>query len=676
MLRHRLQQDVCSKSFKSHRLVVQSRLMSGALLITSRPQYSPSPLLTNPGANRRFDSNAKSALPSHGKCFSSSGPYLQPYTSSAHPGKFSLDGASTVRSGRREKRSDVRDNNDDFNLRHRNPSRTRRIRRPQGGLGDHIYDSYKPRTPTRSPRKPQTTQSRSQVDPSFDVLSAIRPVFPHVEKPTPIQARLIPAIMQGQDVILMDETGSGKTFGSVLALLPEISRPHTGITTLYIVPHRDLAYQIESWCQKLVTAQPSTSIDPSTVVRVIARPNTTPQTFEQIRNNPPRILVSTPSALVDAMEGGNLKLERTLRRIVVDEVDAVMKIPLRYHKVQSRNYHAPEAAQVIDKLLRLMWERRRPKPQMITMSATLTLHVRSWLFKRKGWMSERVVRLHGIQEKIESGELGSIEHTQVTHSAVVVDADGRLRNLNDEVQQADSNSEDGERGILSEDPETVLGLLDQEDDGFGSKSLGNQSDSSHQPTTRLAKGVILPPSVLEAVATSVALDVSHRALLVIPNGVSIDPVVETLRGLGVQTRTLNLKEEIEHVSTRLENEVEAYGSPSSPETSQSTSSNLSLIGQDQGEEFVPNPTLLVATTTAVRGIDIPTLSHVYIVGGLESEEAYRHVAGRAGRFGMPGTVVSFVGADEAEKLLGGTGERRIRRTFERIGVQNAPFLHI
>ncbi|CCO30008.1 hypothetical protein RSOLAG1IB_06389 [Rhizoctonia solani AG-1 IB] len=481
--------------------------------------------------------------------------------------------------------------------------------------------------------------------------------------------------MQGRDVILIDEAGSGKTFGSVLALLPEISQPHHGITTLYIVPHRDLAYQIESWCQKLVAAQPSTSIDPSTVVRVIARPNTTPQTFVEIRDSPPRILVSTPSALVDAMESGNLRLGNTLRRIVVDEVDAVMKIPLRYHKVQLRNYHTPEAAQAIDKLLRLMWEGRRPKPQMVMMSATLTLHVRSWLFKQNGWMSERVVRLHGIKEKTESGELMSNERNQVTHSVVVVEADGRLRNLNDKDPQADSKFAGKKRGILSEDPGAVLSLLDKEDDEAGLNAPWNQRNLAHQPATRPAKGVILPPSVLEAVATSVALDVSHRALLVIPNGVSIDPVVETLRELGVETRTLNLKEEIQHVSTRLENELENT-IPNSPHTSQSSLSDPSLVGQDEGEEFASNPTLLVATTTAVRGIDIPTLSHVYIVGGLESEETYRHVAGRAGRFGTPGTVVSFVGADGAEKMLGGTGERRIRRTFERIGLQNVPFPHI
>ncbi|CAE6422042.1 unnamed protein product [Rhizoctonia solani] len=676
MLRRRLQQGVCFRTFRSHITTPSSRPTSGTLLINGHAsQSSLSRLLVNPRVIDSLDNKHTQTF--HEQYFSTFGPESS-NNSPAPSEKFSaekLDRPSRrwkTEPGHSRQSNTMDDNSRGFKYNNRYKDYTRRVIRPQEDLGGHFYNNYKPRAPTRRETKPPVPQSLSQVDTSFDILQAIRTTFPYIEKPTPIQARLIPAIMQGHDVILMDETGSGKTFGSVLALIPEISRPHVGITTLYVVPHRDLAYQIESWCQKLVIAQPSTSIDPSSVVRVIARPNTTEQTFAGIRKNPPRILVSTPGALIDAMQIGGLRLENTLRRIVIDEVDAVMKIPLRYHQVQLRNRHTPEVAQVIDNLLRLMWEDRRPKPQMVTMSATLKTHVRSWLFKQKGWMSERVVRLHGIQDKVELGEFEPSERTRMTHSAVVVETDGRLRNLNDEQGQPDGSGSGEGRGILSDDPEAILELLDQEG---GDRSLaGYDSGPPRQTTTRLTKGLILPPTILEAIATSVALDVSHRALLVIPAGVSINPVVETLRGFGVEARILNFQEEIEHVSTRLE-EPEVLTNSNPPNTSQTMSNDRPSAERDE-EEFVPNPTLLVATTTAVRGIDIPTLSHVYIVGGLESEDAYRHVAGRAGRFGMRGTVISFVGADGTEELLGGTGERRIRRTFERIGVQNTPFPHV
>ncbi|CAE6502644.1 unnamed protein product [Rhizoctonia solani] len=672
MLRHHLPPSVCSRTFRFFHATCLSRSIPRAPLLGNsslRAQHSRLPEIN------QFLESAKSAQTPRREYSSSFGSeYPGAQSSPRYSEKFSVDKSDT--SGRQWKTErtqfEERDDKKGFLPKFRSP---RRIRRPRADLGGHLYDNYKPKEPTRHKIEPQDTQPSFRVNTSFDILQAIQTAFPHVERPTSIQARLIPAIMQGSDVILMDETGSGKTFGSVLALLPEISQPHSGITTLYVVPHRDLAYQIESWCQKLVSTQSSPSMDLSTLVRVIARPNTTPENFADIRKNPPRILISTPGALIDAMQFGGLRLETTLRRIVIDEVDAVMKIPLRYHHVQLRNRHTPEVAQVIDKLLRLMWEGRRSKPQMIMMSATLKTHVRSWLFNQKGWMAERVVRLHGIQEKLEAGDFEPSERTAVAHSAVVVEADGRLRNLNDE-QDRGSKSGERERGILSEDPGAILELLDQEDET--SNAVRSGSDGSRQTTTRPTKGLILPPSVLEAVATSVALDVSHRALLVIPNGVSIDPVVETLRGFGVETRTLNLREEIEHVSTRPEDKPQGHNSYISPSFPQIASSDQhsSVEQNENAEEFVPNPTLLVATTTAVRGIDIPTLSHVYIVGGLESEEAYRHIAGRAGRFGMPGSVVSFVGADGAEHLLGGTGERRIQRTFGRIGVQNKPFPHI
>jgi len=42
------------------------------------------------------------------------------------------------------------------------------------------------------------------------VAATLRSVFPHIAKPTKVQARLIPAILSGKDVLLKDHTGTGK----------------------------------------------------------------------------------------------------------------------------------------------------------------------------------------------------------------------------------------------------------------------------------------------------------------------------------------------------------------------------------------------------------------------------------------------------------------------------------
>ncbi|HSF20204.1 MAG TPA: DEAD/DEAH box helicase [Vicinamibacteria bacterium] len=55
---------------------------------------------------------------------------------------------------------------------------------------------------------------------------------------------------------------------------------------------------------------------------------------------------------------------------------------------------------------------------------------------------------------------------------------------------------------------------------------------------------------------------------------------------------------------------------------------------------------LVATDVAARGIDIEELSHVFIYSTPESPEAYIHRAGRTGRIGRGGVVVSLVSATD------------------------------
>jgi hypothetical protein len=46
------------------------------------------------------------------------------------------------------------------------------------------------------------------IEPSL--LKALRKAFPHVQRPTTVQARLITEILGGRDILLKDDTGSGK----------------------------------------------------------------------------------------------------------------------------------------------------------------------------------------------------------------------------------------------------------------------------------------------------------------------------------------------------------------------------------------------------------------------------------------------------------------------------------
>lgn len=74
------------------------------------------------------------------------------------------------------------------------------------------------------------------------------------EDATPVQEQVIPLILQGKDIIASAQTGTGKTAAFLLPLIHRIlTNPHdsVGITSLVIVPTRELAVQIEQHMEGL-----------------------------------------------------------------------------------------------------------------------------------------------------------------------------------------------------------------------------------------------------------------------------------------------------------------------------------------------------------------------------------------------------------------------------------------
>jgi len=82
------------------------------------------------------------------------------------------------------------------------------------------------------------------------------------ETPTPIQQQAIPAIMQNKDVIACAQTGTGKTAAFVLPILNAIAKKGSSnkVSTIVIVPTRELAIQIDQQVEGLSYFTNSTSI--------------------------------------------------------------------------------------------------------------------------------------------------------------------------------------------------------------------------------------------------------------------------------------------------------------------------------------------------------------------------------------------------------------------------------
>uniref|UniRef100_A0A8C3AFG1 RNA helicase n=1 Tax=Cyclopterus lumpus TaxID=8103 RepID=A0A8C3AFG1_CYCLU len=104
---------------------------------------------------------------------------------------------------------------------------------------------------------PKPIKTWVQCGVSMKILSAMK--RHGYDKPTPIQAQAIPAIMSGRDLIGIAKTGSGKTIAFLLPMFRHImdQRPleeSEGPISVIMTPTRELALQITKECKKFSKA--------------------------------------------------------------------------------------------------------------------------------------------------------------------------------------------------------------------------------------------------------------------------------------------------------------------------------------------------------------------------------------------------------------------------------------
>ncbi|KAJ1932890.1 hypothetical protein GGF37_006907, partial [Kickxella alabastrina] len=175
----------------------------------------------------------------------------------------------------------------------------------------------------------------------------------NIHTPTPMQTSIIQSILQPSTsgtsnlhhTLLRHETGSGKTFGMLLATLTlalqaqtqpyanETSqRQHQQQRTLFLVPNRELALQIEHWAHTLLSPFPTLSHKKLIQSFVSGTPYEQDQIGILRRHGIPRITLGTPRRLLELLSQPS-RGEHTgllfggLARVVVDEIDAVLKLP-------------------------------------------------------------------------------------------------------------------------------------------------------------------------------------------------------------------------------------------------------------------------------------------------------------------------------------------------------------
>lgn len=142
----------------------------------------------------------------------------------------------------------------------------------------------------------------------LDVLKILK-----LDTPTPIQAKSIPVVLSGQDLIGVAQTGTGKTFAFGIPMIERLML--IGGRGLILLPTRELASQVDENLKKVgsrLGLRTASLIGGEAMGRQI----------QNLKRNP-HILVATPGRLIDHLKRGWVKLN-DVKVLVLDEADRML----------------------------------------------------------------------------------------------------------------------------------------------------------------------------------------------------------------------------------------------------------------------------------------------------------------------------------------------------------------
>jgi ATP-dependent RNA helicase DeaD len=161
------------------------------------------------------------------------------------------------------------------------------------------------------------------VDPVFRDLGLREPVLTALdalgfEKPTPIQAQMIPPFLAGRDILGQAQTGTGKTAAFALPILSRLDLDKRTPRALVLTPTRELAIQVadafEQYARCLKGFQ---------VVPIYGGQEMGGQLRRLARGV--HVVVGTPGRVMDHLRRGSLNLA-DLECLVLDEADEMLRM--------------------------------------------------------------------------------------------------------------------------------------------------------------------------------------------------------------------------------------------------------------------------------------------------------------------------------------------------------------
>jgi ATP-dependent RNA helicase RhlE len=160
-------------------------------------------------------------------------------------------------------------------------------------------------------------------------------------KPTDIQFKAIKHILEGEDVMAVAQTGTGKTAAFAIPVVDKLEsrnrRGYKGVRCLVMVPTRELAKQIAGVFQEIAKR---TSVKTFGLFGGVEQE-------QQIRtlNNGIDVLVTTPGRMFDLISQGHLDISK-LEFLVLDEADLMLDLGFM-KDIQDVIKHIPNKRQTL-----------------------------------------------------------------------------------------------------------------------------------------------------------------------------------------------------------------------------------------------------------------------------------------------------------------------------------------
>lgn len=139
-------------------------------------------------------------------------------------------------------------------------------------------------------------------------------------KPTPVQEKVIPAMLKGASVIVQAATGSGKTHAYLIPILNAIDEDARYVQAIVTAPSRELADQLYR-----VARQLRDNSGLNITIAHLAGGSDRDRQIARFEQNKPQLVIATPGRLLDFADKKILLLDQ-VKNFVIDEADMTLDL--------------------------------------------------------------------------------------------------------------------------------------------------------------------------------------------------------------------------------------------------------------------------------------------------------------------------------------------------------------